>query len=265
MPPSKSEDRLADLEAPPQDFDKALQGRRVGPVAAQDGEVQRDAAGVGGHGEDDLRPVAAVIAAMAIAAEVRRAFPLKVNAGQVVENEAERFLEGLRGQPFFQGAPVASQRVHRLVQLVLVKALIGGEPAGRGEQRAGGALGQGELGTGKKQAREDQRLEQGTLTRRADPGEEVREPELLPDFDEDGEAAIVERLLKLDLLRPDEALAGERVGDELADRRRQPGEVANGAGARPLGGAEGLAHEIGLVNLGAAAGSGDLNEHWLRG
>ena len=45
----------------------------------------------------------------------------------------------------------------------------------------------------------------------------------------------------------------------------QPGDVADGARARPLGGAEGLADEVGNVGFAALAfGSRGLNEHWLR-
>lgn len=90
------------------------------------------------------------------------------------------------------------------------------------------------------------------------PAKRQLEAELLPGLDEHREAAVVERLLESDLIRRDEALSGQRFGDELAH------DVADRAGTRPLSGAEGFADEKGLVNLGAAAGFGDLHEHWLR-
>ncbi len=170
----ESEHRLADLETPAQDFDEALQGRRIGPVATQHGEVQRHAAGVGRHGQDDLRPVAAVIAAMAVATKARRAFALKVNTRQIIEHEADGLLECLGGQALFQGAPVAAERVHGFIQIVLVETLISRQAAGRCQQSAGGLRPQGQLGTGKKQARENHGLEQGALAGRANAGKEAR-------------------------------------------------------------------------------------------
>jgi hypothetical protein len=70
-------------------------------------------------------------------------------------------------------------------------------------------------------------------------------------------------LRELEFFRGDEVLAGQGVGNELADGRRERGDVADGARARPLGGAEGLADEPGVVNLGAAAGFGNLDENLL--
>ena len=259
----EDEDRLADLEAAAQDFDKALQGSGIGPVAAEHGEVKRDAARVGGHRQDDLGPVAAVIAAVAIFAEERGAVALEVNAGEIVEHQADGFFEGLAGQALFQGAPVAGERVHGRVEIIFVKAFLGAQAAGSGEQGAGGVFLESEFGAGEEEAGEDQGLEQGALARSADGGEEAIEAELLPGLDEDGEATEIEALAEGDLFLGDELLAGEGVGDELAHRRGQLGDIADGAGAGALGGAEGFAHQIGEVNFVAAAGFGDLDEHLL--
>jgi hypothetical protein len=87
---------------------------------------------------------------------------------------------------------------------------------------------------------------------------------VLPGLDQHGEAAVVEGLLEGELFCGDKTLPREGVGDELTDLRRQRGNVADGAGTRAGGGAEGFPNEVGVVDFVAAARFGDLDEHWLR-
>lgn len=142
-----------------------------------------------------------------------------------------------------------------------VKALVGGQAAGQGEQGAGGALAQGELGAGEEEAGEDHGLQEGALARGADADEEAVQAEVLPGLDQDGEAAEVQCAAQRELVMGDEVAAGEGLGDELPDGGRQGGDVADGAGAGAGGGAEGFANEEGEVNFVAATGFGGLDEH----
>ncbi len=107
----ENKNSVADAEAALEDFHEALKG-----------------GGVGGHGEDDLGPVAAVIATVPIAGDVMWPSPFEVNAFEIVEHQAHGFLESSGGEAFFQSAPVASDCVHRCVEIVLFEALFGGWP-----------------------------------------------------------------------------------------------------------------------------------------
>lgn len=89
-----------DLEAAAKDFDGAPQRGGVGAVAAQDGEVEGRAMGVGCNGQDDLRAVGAVVAAVSVAREGCGTRSFEIDAGEVVEGEADRGFEGLIGEFF---------------------------------------------------------------------------------------------------------------------------------------------------------------------
>ena len=81
---------------------------------------------------------------------------------------------------------------------------------------------------------------------------------------QDGQAAVVQSLMKLNLFDGQEILSFERGDDEFARLRRQIGDIANGTGARAFSGAEGLTDQIRNIGLSVLAGrSGSLNEHGL--
>lgn len=141
----KDEDGVLDLKAAAEDFDSALQRGGVGAVAAQDGDVERGAVGVGGDGQEDLGAVGAVVAAVAVAREGSGSGALEVDAGEVVESEADGGFECLGGEFFFQGAPVTGEGVHGGVEVVFVEVLVGWEAAGGGEERALGGVFEGEF------------------------------------------------------------------------------------------------------------------------
>ena len=102
------------------------------------------------------------------------------------------------------------------------------------------------------------------MPRGAKADEEWVELETIPRVVEDSQAAVIERIMKLDLLGGEEVLAFEGSGDELAGLWRQIGDIADGAGARPLGGAKGFANEVREVSLaGLPGGLSDLHEHGL--
>ena len=96
----KNEDGVLDLKAAAKDFDSASQGGGVGTVASQDGDVERGAVGVGGDGQDDLRWVGTVVAAVSVAREGSGTRAFKIDAGEVVESEADRSFECLGGKFF---------------------------------------------------------------------------------------------------------------------------------------------------------------------
>ena len=96
----EDEDGVLDLEASAQDLDGAAQGGGVGAVAAQDGDVEGGAVGVGGDGQDDLGSVGTVVAAVAVAGEVCGAVAFEVDAGEVVEGEGDGGFESLGGEFF---------------------------------------------------------------------------------------------------------------------------------------------------------------------
>ena len=58
--------------------------------------------------------------------------------------------------------------------------------------------------------------------------------------------------------------AGKSGGDEVADFGRELGDVADGAGARAVGGAERFTDEMGGVGFAVLAGFGGLNKHVLQ-
>ena len=141
----KDEDGVFDLKAAAKDFDSASQGGGVGTVASQDGDVERCAVGVGGDGQDDLRWVGTVVAAVSVAREGSGTRAFKIDAGEVVESEADRSFECLGGKFFFQGAPVTGEGVHGGVEVVLIEVFVGWESAGGGEERALGGVFEGEF------------------------------------------------------------------------------------------------------------------------
>jgi len=141
----KNEDGVLDLKAAAKDFDSASQGGGVGAVASQNRDVERRAVGVGGDGQDDLRSVGTVIAAVPVAREGSGTGAFEVDAGEVVEGEADGGFECLGGEFFFQSAPVPSEGVHGGVEVVFVEVLVGWEAACGGEKRALGGVFEGEF------------------------------------------------------------------------------------------------------------------------
>jgi hypothetical protein len=124
---------------------------------------------------------------------------------------------------------VTGERIHGFVDLVFIETLIGRQAASLGEQRARGALREGQLGARKEQSGEDDGLEQRTLTGSADALKKTLESGLLPGIENDGETAIIESVAELEGVGGDKRLAGERIGDELADVLGKIGNVADGA------------------------------------
>ena len=107
--------------------------------------MERGAVGVGGDGQDDLRSVRTVVAAVPVARERCGTGAFEVYAGEVVEGEADGSFECLGGKFFFQGAPVTGEGVHGGVEVVLIEIFVGGKAAGGGEQRALGGVFEGEF------------------------------------------------------------------------------------------------------------------------
>jgi len=254
---------LADAEAALEDFQEALEGGGVCAVASQDRKMERGSGGVGGHGQDDLGPVAAVVPAVPIAGDVVGPRPFEVNACEVIEHQTHGFLEGSCGKAFFQRAPVAGDGVHGRVEIVLVKAFLGGEPAGRGKESAAGLVLEGEFGAGKKQAGENHRFDEGVIAGCANVGEELVESHRAPCLHENGQTAAIQGVFESDGFGLDEGATGEGLGDEFTHVVRQLGDVANGAGSGPVWGAKGLANQVGDVGFAVSAGFGGLNKHLL--
>jgi hypothetical protein len=141
----KNENGVLDLKASAKDFDSASQGGGVGTVASQNGDVEWSAVGVGGDGQDDLGAVGTVVAAVPVAREGSGTGAFEIDAGEVVESEADGGFECLDGEFFFQSAPVTGKGVHGGVEVVLVEVFVGWEVAGGGEQRALGGVFEGEF------------------------------------------------------------------------------------------------------------------------
>ena len=141
----KNEDGVWDLKASAKDFYRASQRGGVGAVASQNGDVERGAVGVGGDGQDDLGAVGTVVAAVPVARERCGSGAFKIDAGEVVEGEADGGFESLGGEFFFQGTPVTGEGVHGGVEVVFVEVLVGWESAGGGEKRALGGVFEGEF------------------------------------------------------------------------------------------------------------------------
>ena len=204
-----------------------------------------------------------VATAVPVAGDVVGPRAFKVNACEVVEHQAHGFLEGSCGEALFQSAPVAGDCVHGRVEIVLVKAFLGGETAGRGKERAAGLVLEGEFGAGKKQAGENHRFDEGAIAGGANVGQELVEPHRAPRLHEDGQTAAIQGVFEFDGFGLDEGATGEGLGDEFTHIVRQLGDVTNGAGSRPVGSAEGLAHQIGDVGFAVSAGFSGLNKHLL--
>ena len=132
----KNEDSVLDLKASAKDFYRAWQRGGVGAIAPQDGDVERGAVGVGGDGQDDLGAIGTVVAAVPVTREGRGSRAFEIDAGEVIEGEADGGGESLGSEFFFQGAPVTDEGVHGGAEVVLVEIFVGWEAAGGGEQRA---------------------------------------------------------------------------------------------------------------------------------
>jgi hypothetical protein len=220
--------------------------------------------GVGGDGENDLRSVGTVVAAMPVAREGRGTGAFKIDAGEVVEGKADGLFEGFGGEFFFQSAPVAGEGVHGGVEVVFVKVFVGGETAGCGEKCALGGVFEGEFRAGEEEPGEDHGLEKSALAGSADVGEEEVEIQGFPSIDEDGETAEVQGGVEFDGVGLKGGFARKGGSDEVADFGRELGDVADGAGAWAIGGAEGFADEMGGVGFAVFARFCGLNKHVLQ-
>ena len=116
-----------------------------------------------------------------------------------------------------------------------VKGLAGVQAASLSQPSALGFLGQRELGAREALTSPDHRLEQAALPRRADVGEEFAQMKARPCVVEDGQAAIIQGVVKLHRIGWQEVLAFEGGRDDLARRGGQIGDYADGAGTGPSG------------------------------
>jgi len=260
----KNEDGALDLKAAAKDFDSASQGGGVGAVASQDGDVERSAVGVSGDSKDDLGAVGTVVAAMTVAREGRGTGAFEIDAGEIVESEADGGFECLGGEFFFQGAPVTGEGVHGGVEVVFVEVFVVGEAACGGEQRALCGVFEGEFRTGEEEAGEDHGLEESALAGSANVGKEEVEIQGFPGINEDGETAEVQGGVEFDGVGLKGGFAGKSGSDEVADFGRELGDVADGAGAWAIGCAEGFADEMGGVGFAVFARFCGLNKHVLQ-
>ncbi len=104
------------------------------------------------------------------------------------------------------------------------------------------------------------------MTRRADVTKELVEMKTRPGVVEDCQTAVIEGIVELNLIGGQEVLPFEGGGDEIAGVWGQVADIADGAGAGTVGGAEGLTHEVGEVGFaGLTGGFSDLHEHGLHG
>ncbi len=245
------------------DFDSASPGGGVGAVASQDGDVERSAVGVSGYDQDDLRSVGTVVAAVSVAREGSGTGAFEVDAGEVVESEADGGFECLGGGFFFQSAPVTGEGVHGGVEVVLIEVFVAGEAAGCGEQRALGGVFEGEFRTGEEEPGEDHGLEKSALAGSADVGEEEVEIQGFPSIDEEGKTAEIEGGVEFDGVGLKGGFAGKSGSDEVADFGRELGDVADGAGAGAVGSAKRFADEMGGVGFAVFPRLGGLNKHVL--
>ena len=259
----KNEDGVWDLKAAAKDFYRASQRCGVGTVASQDGDVERGAVGVGGDGQDDLRSVGTVVAAVPVARERCGSGAFKIDAGEVVEGEADGGFESLSGEFFFQSAPVTSEGVHSGIEVVLVKVFVVGEAAGCGEQRALCGVFEGEFRAGEEESGEDHGFEKRALARSADVGEEEVEVQGFPGVYEDGETAEVQGGVEFDGVGLKGGFARKSGSDEVADFGRELGDIADGAGAGAVGSAKRFADEVGGVGFAVFSRFGGLNKHVL--
>ena len=84
-----------------------------------------------------------------------------------------------------------------------------------------------------------------------------------PRLHENDQTAAIQGVFEFDGFGLDEGATGEGLGDEFTHVGRELGDVANSAGSRPVGSAEGLANQIGDVGFAVSAGFGGLNKHLL--
>jgi hypothetical protein len=226
--------------------------------------VERSAVGVSGDSKDDLGAVGTVVAAMTVAREGRGTGAFEIDAGEIVESEADGGFECLGGEFFFQGAPVTGEGVHGGVEVVFVEVFVVGEAACGGEQRALCGVFEGEFRTGEEEAGEDHGLEESALAGSANVGKEEVEIQGFPGINEDGETAEVQGGVEFNGVGLKGGFAGKSGGDEVADFGRELGDVADGAGAWAIGGAKRFADEMGGVGFAVFPRFGGLNKHLLQ-
>ncbi|MFM8829951.1 MAG: hypothetical protein ACKOHM_02935 [Spartobacteria bacterium] len=159
---------------------------------------------------------------------------------------------------------MTGEGVHGIVEVVLIEIFVGWEAAGGSEKRALRRVMESEFGAGEEDAGEDHGFEESALAGCADICEEDVEVQGLPGIDEDGEATEIQGGVEFDGIGLEGGFAGEVGGDELTELGRKLGDVADGAGARAVGSAEGFADEMGGVNFPVFARFGGLNKNVLQ-
>jgi len=73
-----------------------------------------------------------VISTVPITAEVVRAFAFKITAGQIIEDHANALGKSVLVELLFQRHPAAIEQIHRFIEVVFIKRLLGGQAAGLG-------------------------------------------------------------------------------------------------------------------------------------
>ena len=189
--------------------------------------------------------------------------PLKIGARQIIKHQPNPLGKCLPIKCSLQGNPPSVEQIQRLVKLVLVKRLGGGQAAGPRQGRALGLLAQRQFGRRKQNPPQDHRLEQPLLPGSSQAGQATIQTVAPPGVVEHGQATVVLRGGEFKVAHGNQRLAPEAGGDELAHFLGQATEIADGAGAGTFGGAEGLAHQVGDVGLAVAGRFSGLHEHGL--
>ena len=261
-PAVEREDGLGHAKAAAHGLQQGQQRGVVRPVPLEDLHVDGDAVGPGRQGEDHLRPVGPVVAAVAVCRKLLVPGAVEVAAGQVVQHKGRRLGVGARVQGLLYPRPLAGQGVHGLVQPVLVEvALL--QPAGGGQGAVGAARLQRKLGTREKQAGEDHGLDAAAIRRIADPSEDVVQAVAPPGVLEHGHPAEAEGVVQPERIGGDKAaprVLQERA-DGVLDMGGQLADVADHAAPGPLVGAVALADRLALVGPAVYRCLGSLYKH----
>jgi hypothetical protein len=160
---------------------------------------------------------------------------------------------------------MAVKVIHGRVEIVFIEGFTGLQAAGLSQPGALRFLSQRQLGAGKEQAAVDEGLQEAPLPGRTQAGQELAQPKARPGVVEDRQAAVIQSLMQMHLISRQEVQPFEGCGDEIAGVGRQIGDIADGAGTGTVGGAKGLANQIGDVGFAILAGGGSgLDEHGLQ-
>src|SRR5439155_20872481 len=92
---------------------KTLQGGRISAIAAQDLQVQRNTALIGGHRQEHLRPIRTMVAAVSVLADALGTLAFKIDAGQIIEHQGDTLGEALLVKLLFHPDPPSVQLIHR--------------------------------------------------------------------------------------------------------------------------------------------------------